>query len=313
LTCSFAGIRGFWAWLLLGRSFSTLFIFITYFLAWFITKLGSAYFKGDYYPAGLDGKIEPMKHLTIRQVISPLYFPWTYDYYGKRMLGYDFKNWHKKIGGIFGLYLTRNRLANVFITISTLALVYFTILGMLKSPLPVVVLCLILLYPSVMKRFLPRNSIVAIPLICAFLGKGVPQVNLYWAYFAFLGLLGAFLCFNRTFMLYQPKIRARVTSFTLNGLPKDGVLVEGLIAYPVAYRSFKRIVVIPHPPEYEKAKEQVDLSIEHFDLHYAVFSDLYKTELHLGYPAIEYIKTFKLLKAIREDGDTYYIYEIPPH
>ena len=120
--------------------------------------------------------------------------------------------------------------------------------------------------------------------------------------------------FNLTFFLSKPKIKAKITSRILNELPKDGILVEGLIAYPIAYQtSRKRVIVIPHEPDKLLAIQQTNLSINKFNLHYAVFSDLYKTELHLGYPAIEYIKSFKLLKEIKEDNDTYYIYEIPTY
>ena len=127
-----------------------------------------------------------------------------------------------------------------------------------------------------------------------------------------LSIIGCvtFLCFHRVFCLSRPKIKARVTSRYLNHLPKDGILVEGLIAYPIAYLSHKRVVVIPHDPDEKEAISQVNLSIKEFDLHYAVFSELYKTELNLGYPAINYIKVFNLIKTIYENEDKYYIYEL---
>lgn len=115
-----------------------------------------------------------------------------------------------------------------------------------------------------------------------------------------------FLYKNRVFILTQPKIKAKVTSRVLNHLPKDGVLVEGLICQPIAYQSHKRVVVIPHDPDRLLAGQQFYLSKEKFDLHYAVFSDRRDGE----YPAIDYIKSFKLIKEIREDNDKYYIYEI---
>jgi hypothetical protein len=120
-----------------------------------------------------------------------------------------------------------------------------------------------------------------------------------------------FLYFNRCFILSKLKIKARVTSYCLDMLPKDGLLVEGLIAYPIVYRTHKRVVVLPHSPNPEDAKYQTMLSIEQFSLNYAVFSDLWKTEETFGYPAIQFIKdNFKLLRTITEDQDTYYIYEI---
>lgn len=126
-----------------------------------------------------------------------------------------------------------------------------------------------------------------------------------------IGLL-IFLCFHRTPIWVKPKIKARVTSRLLDRLPRFGVLAEGLIAYPIAYQSNQRIAVIPHDPDPELAKQRVDLSMKEFDLRYAVISEAWKTEAHLGYPAIKYIQdTFKLIKIICEDGDRYFIYEIP--
>lgn len=310
ITCVFAGLRGFFIWLLLDRSLLSVVIWLFFFGDWLVTK-NSTYCKHDYYPAGIDGKIEPVKDFTFKQLISPLYFPYTYSYYGKRELGYDFKNWHKKIGGVFGFYQIGNKKIDILLGILTAVLGFFTIKGMVKAPLSLVILTVILLYPSIFKRFLPRNSIIAIPLIGYFLGKGVPQMLLEWLFLGQIGLLVAFLAFNKVFILSQPKIKATVTSRYLDNLSKDGVLVEGLISYPIVYRSRKRIVVIPHEPDIDKAIKQVDLSIEKFDLHYAVFSDIWKTEEYLGYPAIYYIKSFKLIKTIKEDGDNYYVYEIP--
>lgn len=300
LTCSFMGLRAFWIWLAFPNIVS-LVPFIALYGSWIKKKL-NIYNTHDYYPSGIDGKIEPVYDPTIKQLISPLYFSWNYAYYGKRELGYDFKNWHKKIGGVFGLYKPLGFLVPIAL--------FFMIRGMLSSPWQLTGLTLILLYPSLLKRFLPRNSIIAIPLICYFIGKGFPYVLPQWVYFALWGVLPVFLWFHREICLREPKIKANVISRFLNHLPKDGILVEGLIAYPIAYRSHKRVVVLPHEPDPAIAKFQTDLSIDKLDLNYAVFSDLWKTEEHLGYPAIDYIKTFNLIKTIKEDNDTYYIYDL---
>lgn len=120
-----------------------------------------------------------------------------------------------------------------------------------------------------------------------------------------------YLYFHREFMLKVPEIKAEVTSRILNRLPYDGVMVEGLIAYPIAYNSHKRIVVLPHDPDKEEAAKRIWLSAMEFDLKYVVFSDLWKTEEHLGYPAIRIVRNnFMLIKKIYENKDVYYIYEI---
>lgn len=311
LTCSFAGLRGFWIWLLTmtGTHWLPLMIFELFYGGW-LWKKASVYCRHDYYPSGQEGKIELVRNFTWRQLFSPMYFPFTYAYYGKKELGYDFKNWHKKIGGIFGLYFTKNRKFNFAIGGLVIVAGFFTIKGMLSGPLWLVILTLALLWPSLYKRFLPRHSIMAIPLLGFFLAKGMLPLNSTILLICIVGLVVGFLALNHTWILTQPKIKAKTTSYILNYLPNDGILAEGLIAYPIAYQSDKRVVVIPHEPDELLAIQQINLSIREFDLHYAVFSELYKTELHLGYPAIDYIKSFKLLREIKEDNDTYYIYEI---
>ena len=311
LTCGFASLRVFWVWFFIGHNIFTLSIFLLFYTSWLCEK-ASVYSMNDYYPSGLDGKIEPVWNFTWKQLISPMYFPYTYSYYGKRELGYDFKNWFKKIGGIFGLYQVKNRRLNILLSIMTFIMCLLTIVGMLQSKWYLSVITLCLLYPSLYKRFLPRNSIVAIPLIGYFLAKGCPIVSLQWVYFLFLGALGGFLWVNRHIIFtLNCNTQGKVTATYLNSLPHNGILVEGLIAYSMAYLTDKRVVVIPHEPDNLLARQQVNLSIAKFDLHYAVFSELYKTELHLGYPAIDYVKSFKLLNIIEEDKDIYYIYEIP--
>jgi len=314
LTCTYAGLRGFWIWLI-SPHLASLGIFILIYGSWLGKKI-NVYSQSMYYPAGIDGKIEPMNSLNFKRLISPLYFPWTYSYYGKRELGYDLKSWFRKIGGMYGVYQTKHRRLNILLYIITGLMILLTIKGMMSSPFSLVILTLILLYPSLLKRFLPRNSMMAIPLMCYFVAKGVPQANLQGFNLAIGGGVVLFLYFNRVFMLSKPKIKARLTSMFLDRLASDsgfehGILSEGLIAYPIVYRCRQRIVVIPHDPDPILAEQRIKLSVEEFDLKYVVFSELWKTEEHLGYPAIQYIKdNYTLLKTILEDNDKYYIYEI---
>ena len=311
LTCAYAGLRGFWIWLLAGFNFGSLFIFSVFYGSW-LYKKWKVYTSNKYYPAGIDGKIEPMEKLNFKKLLSPLYFPWTYSYYGSKELGYDFKGWFKKIGGMYGFYQTEHRKVNVLLYILTGLAMIITVKGMLSAPFPLVVLTLILLYPSLFKRFLPRNSIMAIPLICYFMGLGIGQMTTQWLLYPIILGVVAFLYFHHTSLLANPKIKATVTSRIINRLGGDGVLVEGLIAYPIAYQTHKRVVVIPHNPNPTLANYLIKLSIKEFKLKYIVISDLWKTEEHLGYPAIKYIKeNYPLIRMIREDNDTYNIYEIP--
>ncbi len=304
LTCSFAGLRGFFIWACLGFNWISLLSFGAVYSIWLFAKI-KVYVDNEYYPSGIDGRIERVKDFTLKQLLSPQYFNWTYEYYGKRELGYDLKNWHKKIGGIFGLYKPLGFLVPVAF--------YFTIKGALLSPLWMVILVVALLYPSLLKRFLPRNSIIAIPLLGFMLAKGLPIVPTQWLFLSQMAIVVGFLALNRHWILSKPKIKAFLVGQYLDSLPRNGVLCEGMIANSVAYRTKKRVVVLPHNNSKENAIYQTELSIEKFNLNYAVFSNLWLKDIHLGYPAINYIKTFNLIKVIYEDGDHYYIYDLSSH
>lgn len=316
LTCSFAGFRLFWVWFfwfIFGHAeimnIVSVGIYWLIYNEWLLIKLKN-YAGNNYYPSGLDGKIEPISKITWKQLISPMYFPFTYEYYGKKELGYNFRGWVKKIGGIFGLYKTNHEVLNKILGIINIVLIVFTIKGMLISPFYLSTITIALLYPSLYKRWLPRNSIIVIPLLGYFLAQGLPIMPVEWLFLAFGGTAAVFLWFNRCLLFPKPKWQGEAVATYLKALPKDGILCEGLIAYSMAYLTDKRIVVIPHTPNPQKAIYQTNLSIKEFNLHYVVFSELYKTELYLGYPAIEYIKLFKLINTIEEEGDTYYVFEI---
>ena len=173
LTCTFAGLRGFFVWALLGFNPITLLTFLPIFGIWFVEKV-KVYMDNEYYPSGQEGKIERVRDFTWKQLLSPMYFPWAYSYYGKSELGYDFRNWFKKIAGVFGLYPP--------LTFLLPFALFFMVKGMINSPLWVSILVVCLLYPSLYKRFLPRNSIIAIPLIGFLLAKGMPDFIMRWLF-----------------------------------------------------------------------------------------------------------------------------------
>ncbi len=312
LTCSFAGLRGFFIWVCLGLNWISLLSFGAVYSIWLFAKI-KVYVDNEYYPSGIDGRIERVKDFTLKQLLSPQYFNWTYEYYGKRELGYDLKNWHRKIGGIFGLYQTKIQPVNIIINLLTLVVGFFTIKGALVSPWWITTITMVLLYPSLLKRFLPRNSIIAIPLLGFMLAKGLPIVPEVWLFWGVLCLCFGFLCFQRAFIFTKPKIKAFLVGQYLDSLPRNGVLCEGIIANSVAYRTKKRVVVLPHDNCKENAIYQTNLSIEKFNLNYAVFSNLWMKDIHLGYPAIDYIKKFQWIKTIMEDNDFYYIYDLSAH
>lgn len=161
LTCTYAGLRGIAAWAMFPNPV-TLLIYLAVYGSWLIDKLW-LYKHNEYYPSGQEGKIERVFDFSFRQLISPSYFNWTYSYYGKGEVKYVFPS---KIGGVFGLYPPLTFLVPVAL--------FFAVKGALTSPLWVSVIVVCLLYPALLKRFLPRNSIIAIPLIGILLAKGLP-------------------------------------------------------------------------------------------------------------------------------------------
>jgi hypothetical protein len=170
LTCTFAGLRGFFIWVLF-PNWVTIVSYLVIYSSWIIDKV-FIYTKHEYYASGIDGKIEKVGDFTIKQLFSPLYFPWSYAYYGKSELKYTFKGWFKRVGGVFGLYPPLTTLVPVAL--------FFMIKGCLNSSLWISLLVIALLYPSLLKRFLPRNSIIAIPLIGYLIAKGIPEFIMRW-------------------------------------------------------------------------------------------------------------------------------------
>ncbi|MBU4346917.1 MAG: hypothetical protein KKH29_06325, partial [Candidatus Omnitrophica bacterium] len=133
---------------------------------------------------------------------------------------------------------------------------------------------------------------------------------------------------NRYFIFTLDRIeQADKAGAVLDSLPDDGVLAEGFLTDALVYNCKKRIVTLPRSPDPVAARQQTDLSIEVFDLHYVVVSEFWKIEVGiLPNPAVEYIKNspdkFKLIKTVYEyydkgirsnimiRDDMFYIYEV---
>lgn len=295
LTCTFAGLRGFFIWALLGANWLALLSYVTVFGSWFIAK-ARVYSKVKYYPSGPEGMVERVNPFTFKQLLTPMYFKWNHSYYGKKELGYIFKGWRQRVGGVFGLY----KPLHIFVPV----ILVFLIIGMFSSPLWLTLLVVILLYPSLLKRFLPRNSIIAIPLIGFLLAKGIPPIPSGAIYIIQGILVAGFLIFNHVLSTTKPYIKCKKVSRYLNTLSEDGVIVEGMICQPIAYQTNKRVIVLTREPIEYPAVCQTKLAIKEFKINYAVLSDC-------GYtPAIGYIKNRYLIKKVKEDDTTYYVYEL---
>jgi len=161
LTCTYAGLRGFWIWLILGANPVAWIAYSSVFGSWFLTK-ALIYDSHKYYPSGIEGKIEQVNPYTWKQLFSPFYFKWTYSQEGKKELKYT---WPHNLGGLFGLY------KGLWVLLPVALLLCF--LGAFSAPWWLNLLTGILLYPSLLKRFNPRNSIIAIPLLGILLAKGI--------------------------------------------------------------------------------------------------------------------------------------------
>ena len=181
LTCSYNGLRFFWVWLILsiffGFNFTPLLIALPmYILFWIIPKM-ITYEIHEYYPSGTEGKLEKVNPFTFRQLLSPIYFPFNYAYYGKRLQRKSLKGWFNRIMGIWGLY-PLNRWVYPLAGIMAV----LTILGAVLSPIWLNLVVFLLLLPSFDLKYRPRNSIMVIPLIGYFIAKGLLCLSSYLHY-----------------------------------------------------------------------------------------------------------------------------------
>jgi len=309
LTCSFNGLRFFWVWLIFNPNPVTIILAgVMYLNFWIFPKI-ALYSNKKYHPSGTEGKFEIVNPFTFKQLLSPMYFPLNYAYYGSRLMKKSLKGWCGRIMGVWGLYPI-----NLWVYPIWWIFLFFTIKGILLSDWKIVLVTILLLVPSLDIKYRPRNSVMVIPLIAYFLAQGVGIVPQNWVLWGLGGFLLGFLVLNRIPIVKRRScLVGAVTSRILDHLPLDGVLCEGLIAYPIALLSKKRVVVMTHSPDYVQAKYETDLAIKEFKLNYAVFSDNWISQYWEGYPVIDYVKTFKLIKTIKESGDKYYIYEISIH
>lgn len=346
--------RGQPLWAALKKLIPVLLIVLIYISCVLLPKF-LIYSKNIYYAGGVEGRIERVNMFGLRELIHPVYFPNAYAVWGKMQLSTDLNPGRikNKVFRIIELFKYDEAVYTwfimFFIAMPILIMIHrifsvrkIGVINEYKQDLFFCAAVLGIIYPVIYSGFLARNSIAAVPFLAYFFGKGVDR-SLSWeklrnlaraAWFkvflaiVFLIMAGATFKKNRYFIFTMNRIEQcdKVAS-VIDTLPGDGVLAEGLIVDALVYNSKKRIVTLPRSPNPVAAKEQIDLSIKAFDLHYLVLSEFWKIELDiLPYPAVEYIKNnpdkFKLIKrvyerydngirsnAIRSD-DTFYIYEI---
>ncbi len=321
------------------------------------------YSTHTYYAGGMEGRIEKVSNFSLKQLIHPVYFPNADAIWGKMQLSVDLGPSHiiNKLLTVIELHKHNSVASSQFflflmalpVIIMLLELLFkarlffkdrsFLIVALKKYKvnLYLFIMSFGLLYPVIYTGFFSRNSIAAIPFLAYFFARGLGMIfsinkikniteNKPVQRFAIfvLFVLTFSIIHNRYFIFTLDRIEASdKVGAVLDSLPKDGVLSEGLIADALVYNCNKRIVVLPRSPDPEAAREQTDLSIKVFDLHYVVLSEFYKIELGiLAYPAVEYIQKnpdkFKLIKTAYEhynkgvpsnilrDDDIFYIYEV---
>lgn len=307
------------------------------------------YSTHTYYAGGMEGRIEKVSDFGLRQLIHPVYFPNAFAIWGKSQLTVDLIPSHiiNKIFSVIGLQKYDDAFFNwtifILIMIAVLKMLFnLRALNRYKVDLYLLIVSIGMLCPVIYTGFISRNAIAAIPLLAYFLAKGSgivfrveskntilgKKIFKYFAIFLIIIFTGFILKKNRYFIFTLERIeQADKAAAALKGLPKDGILAEGLIVDALVYNSDKRIVTLPRSPDPGPAKEQTDLSIDAFDLNYAVISEFWKIELDtLAYPAVEYIRNspekFRLITTVHErydtgirsnairDNDTFYIYEI---
>ncbi|MDI6606675.1 MAG: hypothetical protein QME65_06010, partial [Candidatus Omnitrophota bacterium] len=338
-----------------------LLIIVIYFSCVLLPKL-IVYSSHTYYAGGWEGRIEKVSDFGLRQLINPISFPNSLAINKDLTFRVDPNLWHikERIFSLIGLYKYDDTFYNwlllIFMAIPMIIIFFkllFTIAAYFKDrqvsveafskyrvDLYLVIITAGILYPVIYKGFISRYSIAAIPFLAYFLSKGVDIVlsikrirNLatkklfrYFGIFMMILITGLIMKKSHHFIFTLGRIEAcDKVGVVLDNLPEDGVLAEGLLSDALVYNCKKRVVTLPRSPVPEAAREQTDLSIKAFDLHYVLLSEFWKRE-ELDYPAVAYIQNnpdkFKLIKTIREHydkgissnawrkEDTFYIYEV---
>lgn len=337
------------------KKLSPIFLIILIYISCVLLPKFMIYSTHTYYAGGIEGRIEKVSEFGLKQLIHPFYFPNAYAVWGKMQLSIDLNLLHlkNKFFSIIELFKYDDAFHTwcifIFITIPIFLMLYriFSIRnkGILKEykrDLYFLAIISVIIYPVIYTGFLARNSIAVVPFFAYFFAKGVDiffsagkikniaQTNWFKAFLMIVLILlaGMTVKKNRYFIFTLGRIeQCDKVAGVIDNLPDDGVMAEGLIADALVYNSGKRIVVLPRTPDPAAAKEQINLSIKAFDLHYVVLSEFWKIELNiLPYPAVEYIKNgpdkFKLIKTVYErynngirsnimrNDDTFYIYEV---
>jgi hypothetical protein len=299
LTCAFGGLRFFWVWLLYSFVYLNvlppLIFGALYSLFWLFPK-ALCYSSEDYHPSGPEATLEYVRNYNFKQLISPMYFPFNYSYYGSKGFKKDYEGVAIKLCSLF-LPVTHYEL----LIIPSVIMLVLTVLGMFMTWNWLVIATLCLLWTTTYTKFNPRNVIVALPYLAFFLAKGLSvwQIPLQWVNFACIVVIVALATVNRTWLFTQTKCLKYpfLTKFVAS-LPKDGILSEGLVNYFLAYGSGKRVVAITDCPDLKQAVYETELAIKHFELSYVVT----KPERIL----MPYFENFKLIG----ESEGYLIYEI---
>ena len=170
LTCSFGGLRFFWVWLPY-----SLFVHISplppiifsalYGIFWLFPK-ALCYSSADYHPSGPEGKLEPVRSYNFKQLISPMYFPYNYKYYGSK--GFE-KDWSSIPKNILSLFLPVKHYK--LLILPALVMFVLTYWGMFNSFSWLTISTLCLLWTTTYTKFNPRNCIVVLPYLAYFFAK----------------------------------------------------------------------------------------------------------------------------------------------
>lgn len=322
LTCSFGALRFFWVWFVVsffkGFNIAPL-VFLPIYGCWIMAKF-NCYKKNLIHPSGPEGKADIVYPLTLRRLLSPLYFPLNYSYYGKDRLKKDYANVLYKLGNLFA---PRQHIDSIWVVFLTAILLVVTVWGMFKSPLWVTLTILLLVWNTTNKYYNPRNSIMVLPLLAYCFAKGMGVIPSQWLNFAFWGIFKpfdplewvtfgsvVFLCLNhRTIWGRIWGLKGVILAQFLDSLPYDGILADSFIDYYLAYCCKKRVIALTHNPDISKAIDETDLAIDKFDINYFVLSRNAGEEIDT--PARLYVKQcFNHIKTIDEDGDKYYVYQV---
>ena len=297
------------------RSVSVPFLlaFIPY-AAWLLVRF--ILFKSNaYYPAGVDGTIESVGEVTLRQLFTPRYFPVTSTMFD---FGFDLTHFglHGNCYPLCPLLNFSSYWRVAFYSFVALTAFFAVVRAIVKKDARnnpafffsiMLVLCVLPVVFHPEPRFLipvllPMAYLFAegVALIASRIPGGTrPLKYVAWALVIVLLIgSGMYVAWNRhSIFTLEKEVEGNKTARYLESLPGEGVMAQ--VGYPpeLAYLTGKRVIALPVSPE------KLDYFIRLYDIHYLLYGRHYWGRISAA--NAPNIWCYETIKYIRDNPDRY--------